>query len=184
MNFNSATRLSKHSLDHSSLDHNTCREVAWRLNMAGCCRFSSTKNHPKSSSSFPKSPLPRTQKTPSPDRVGLEGGAVTWASLAPKTKSVGRTTRGRQWLLPPPLRPVRGPLVKGAGHRVVWPPVEPEQGRPVTDSTHPSSPSFPTPHPITTSPSSPWRFLLQQPGRGVLATTSRPAGPCEGQPTG
>ena len=64
------------------------------------------------------------------------------------------------------------------------PPVKPEQDRPETDSTHLSSSPFPTPHPITTSQSSPWRFFLQQPGRGVLATMSRPAGPCEGQPAG
>ena len=144
--------------------------------------------------------VPQTQNKPSPNRVGPGGGAVTWASLAPKTKSAGRVNARKTTTPPPQDRrngmdtavgghrvgavPVRGPLVEGAGRRMAKaPPVEPEQGRPETDSTHPSS-SFPTPHPITTSSSARGGFssAILGGGKGFGPGWVGPGGPAKATP--
>ena len=141
-------------------------------------QFSLHKNHAKSSPSFPKSPLPPVGVAtgfpgPKKPRVTIGSAPVAVRSsgrpqpLRPSRRAAQREkdndsplrTGVMVWILPwgggghqVGVGPVRGPLVKGA-----------EQGRPETDSTHPSSSCLPTPHPTTTSPS-PWRFLYNNLG--------------------
>ena len=174
--------------------------------MAGCLKFfpptigKYPQHHPPKHLPTwrrPRGFLAAPKNAEFPSRVGPRGSVVTWASLAPKTMSEGlvivkattthqedtsigtvgsEVTFGGHWA------GVDWPelLVDGAGHRRGQDAAHQAGTRSTRDGLSLSS-SFPTPTSQPPHPN-PRRFFFRRPGRGVPATSSRPGGPCKGQP--